>query len=348
MAYVYKHIRLDTNQPFYIGIGADSKGKYTRANRKTYRSSRWDRVVNKYGYYIEIVYDNITYDEAKEKEIELIKFYGKKNRKNPDGLLVNHTDGGDGMLGWEPSEETRKKWSDQRRGKNLGDENPFYGRKHTKEFVKKISKTNKGNSYSLGRKLTEETKSRIGEKAKGRIMNEETKKKISDAHKGNQYNKGKKMSEEAKKKIGEAGKGRKHSEETINKLKETWAKKEKAPKPPKIKKDVSGPNNHMYGKKASEETRKKMSEGRKGDKNAFHGKEHSEETKERLRQAAKNQKRNNKKFGLYWVESDELIREFESVNEFMEYYPNVNKPNTWSHRIKDNYKFNGMYLKYLK
>lgn len=28
MAYVYRHIRLDKNEPFYIGIGKDEGGKY--------------------------------------------------------------------------------------------------------------------------------------------------------------------------------------------------------------------------------------------------------------------------------------------------------------------------------
>lgn len=32
MAYVYRHIRLDKNQPFYIGIGSDTDGRYHRAN----------------------------------------------------------------------------------------------------------------------------------------------------------------------------------------------------------------------------------------------------------------------------------------------------------------------------
>jgi hypothetical protein len=30
MAYVYRHIRLDKNEPFYIGIGSDSS--FARAN----------------------------------------------------------------------------------------------------------------------------------------------------------------------------------------------------------------------------------------------------------------------------------------------------------------------------
>lgn len=39
MAYVYRHIRLDKNEPFYIGIGSDNK--YSRAKQKTGRNDRW-------------------------------------------------------------------------------------------------------------------------------------------------------------------------------------------------------------------------------------------------------------------------------------------------------------------
>ena len=39
MAYVYQHVRLDTNEPFYIGIGSDDKN-YQRANNKFNRKSQ--------------------------------------------------------------------------------------------------------------------------------------------------------------------------------------------------------------------------------------------------------------------------------------------------------------------
>lgn len=70
MAYVYRHIRNDKNLPFYIGIGTDSTFK--RAKESSRRSQYWKRIVNKTGYEVEILFDGITIDEAKEKEIEFI------------------------------------------------------------------------------------------------------------------------------------------------------------------------------------------------------------------------------------------------------------------------------------
>ena len=39
MAYVYRHIRLDKNQPFYIGVGKndnDLKRAFSKCNRNSY------------------------------------------------------------------------------------------------------------------------------------------------------------------------------------------------------------------------------------------------------------------------------------------------------------------------
>ena len=45
MAYVYRHIRLDKNEPFYIGIGSDMTNK--RANERARRSELWKKIVAK-------------------------------------------------------------------------------------------------------------------------------------------------------------------------------------------------------------------------------------------------------------------------------------------------------------
>ena len=57
MAYVYRHIRLDKNEPFYIGIGSDMTNK--RANEKARRSKFWKKIVAKTDYEIEILFDDI-------------------------------------------------------------------------------------------------------------------------------------------------------------------------------------------------------------------------------------------------------------------------------------------------
>ena len=45
MAYVYQHIRKDTNKPFYIGIGSDFN--FYRANKFLGRNEIWKRIKNK-------------------------------------------------------------------------------------------------------------------------------------------------------------------------------------------------------------------------------------------------------------------------------------------------------------
>ena len=96
MAYLYRHIRLDKNEPFYIGIGSDAN--YKRANSQFGRNKYWHNIVAKTDYEVEILLDNITWDYALNKEIEFIELYG---RRINGGILSNITKGGDGVLGSE-------------------------------------------------------------------------------------------------------------------------------------------------------------------------------------------------------------------------------------------------------
>ena len=79
MAQVYRHIRLDKNEPFYIGI--TDNNKYRKSEKKG-RNVIWKNIVNKTNYTIEILLDNLSYKEAIEKEIEFIKLYGRIDIKN--------------------------------------------------------------------------------------------------------------------------------------------------------------------------------------------------------------------------------------------------------------------------
>lgn len=103
MAYVYRHIRLDKNEPFYIGIGSDFS--YKRANEKTRRNKIWNDICNRTEYSVDILCDELSWAEACEKEKEFIKLYGRINKKN--GTLSNLTDGGDGVTGVIVSENAR-------------------------------------------------------------------------------------------------------------------------------------------------------------------------------------------------------------------------------------------------
>lgn len=90
MAVVYKHIRLDTDEVFYIGIGKD----ISRITSKKNRNPHWHNIVNKHGYISEVIYEGITYEAAKNHEVQLIAKYGRRDCNK--GPLVNMTRGGEG------------------------------------------------------------------------------------------------------------------------------------------------------------------------------------------------------------------------------------------------------------
>ena len=100
--YLYRHIRLDTNEPFYIGIGTKQfktynciNCEYGRANGKVRRTNFWNNIVNKTEYEVEVLLESDNYDFIKQKEIEFISLYGRKDLNT--GNLVNLTVGGDSV-----------------------------------------------------------------------------------------------------------------------------------------------------------------------------------------------------------------------------------------------------------
>jgi uncharacterized protein (DUF488 family) len=160
MAYVYRHIRLDTNQPFYIGISNIADIDYKRANLKSGRNKYWNRIIDKTDYRVEILFDDIDFDYAKEKEIEFIKLYGRSNSKY--GTLCNLTDGGEGTTGAILSDEHKNKISLATKGKVLSGETKrkigIANKNMSDETRKKLSDINKGNTNWVGRKHKESSK----------------------------------------------------------------------------------------------------------------------------------------------------------------------------------------------
>jgi hypothetical protein len=202
VAYLYRHIRLDKNEPFYIGIG--SKANYTRAYEKVKRNIVWSRIVSKTGYEVDIVIDDLTWEEACEKEKEFVALYGRKDLGT--GSLCNLTDGGEGTVGLIRTVEHRKKLSQANLGKVLNDSTKEklrqcnLGKKASLKTRQKMSETRKGRitspiglqkllEYNLTpRKLSEETKVKISVKKTGSKHSFETKAKMSQSQKGKTKN----------------------------------------------------------------------------------------------------------------------------------------------------------------
>lgn len=168
MAYVYRHVRLDTNKVFYIGIG--SSVGYKRAKEKIGRNIYWKRIVNKTEYKIDIIFDDLTSEEARLKEVEFISIYGRRDLGL--GTLVNLTNGGDGACGLIVSEKTRNKLSEKSKLQKAN-----LGKRFSKEWRKSLSISGKG------RKFSEEHKRKIGEANKRRVFTEEMKINYSNAQK---------------------------------------------------------------------------------------------------------------------------------------------------------------------
>lgn len=242
----------------YIGITCQEVHKRWKNGYGYKHNSFLKNAIQKYGWENakhEILYENLTKEEAEQKEIELIALY-KSNQREYGYNIENG-----GNHNGKHSEETKRKISESNKGKIMP---PM-----SKEAKEKLRIMNTGKKLTLQtrQKLREQ---RLGEKnpmfglngAKnplyGRELPLETKRKISEANKGKTpWNKGVACFEETKRKISESNrgniawnKGKKgiYSQEYIKKLSVSH----------------SGERNAWYGKHLPEATCRKISEKKKG------------------------------------------------------------------------------------
>lgn len=114
------------------------------------------------------------------------------NTKSPNGY--NLTDGGEGGFGYRMSPEQRERQSLRMKGKN------------------------KGNSFGVGYRHTDEAKAKIAASSTGRIFSEERRAKIGATKVGNKYNVGRPCSPERRAKISQSNMGKTKSPETRGKM----------------------------------------------------------------------------------------------------------------------------------
>jgi len=157
MHLVYQHKKADTNKIFYVG-----KGTAKRSKQRSGRSEYWHRTVNKHGFIVEIIKDNIDEEFAFLIEKEAIDIYRRRGIK-----LVNITDGGEGSSGYKHTKEHKAKMKGNTYGSSVWGKN-FKGCKHSLETRKKWSEIRKGNTNKTGTKLSEESKQKISNAMKGK------------------------------------------------------------------------------------------------------------------------------------------------------------------------------------
>ena len=201
--YLYRHLK-PSGELFYIGIGSGNNN-YKRAYTKTGRNKNWYKIVENFGYEVQILTSGLTRAEAEELEILLIAYYRREDCC--DGVLCNLTDGGGGNTGLKHSKETKLKMSETRKGQRMGKDNHCFGKKLTKEHRKAISDANTGGTW------TNEQREKYRSTRTGCIVSEEAKRKTSEGLKKyyethDNVNKGKPMSEETKKKLSASHTGK--------------------------------------------------------------------------------------------------------------------------------------------
>lgn len=209
---VYMH-KNKVNGKMYIGITSRAPEIRWGNNGSQYTSTKnpcFHNAIKKYGWdnfeHI-ILFENLTEQDAKSKERELIaKYHTCVYDDNKMGY--NMTFGGEGTLGHVASEETRRKMSESK----MGEKNSFYGKHFSEESRKKLSDALKGKMIGelnpfYGQEHSEETKQKLSEYASkrtgelnpnygnhklagenhpmyGKHLPEETKQKISASRKG--------------------------------------------------------------------------------------------------------------------------------------------------------------------
>ena len=127
MKCVYVWINDDTNQPFYVGCGTHARAKTTK---KGSRTKSFFEIYNNNNCHYEIIFDNLTSEQAVYMERLTIQWYRLLGVN-----LINQTNGGEMRQLSEWTDEMRNEYSARLTGKN----NPNYGHRWTEDMKKHLS-----------------------------------------------------------------------------------------------------------------------------------------------------------------------------------------------------------------
>lgn len=226
---IYKYNKYKFNyEPVYIGKGKGKRIKDYHSNKSL------NKKLKSIFFLIDtIIEDNLTEEDAFEKERTLINLIGRSILHV--GPLCNVLPGGEGP---SHSEDSKKFQSEY-----MKIHAPWKGKKLSEEHRKKMSLSKKGKPRSkkhpFNKGIPEEVKKKISETEKGKIIPEETRKKMSEGRKGDKHHRywlGKKQTEEHKQKALNAVKSAREKEGYIDpRIGRKWSEERKKSHSEKIK-----------------------------------------------------------------------------------------------------------------
>ena len=192
------------NNKVYIGITNRPVNvrwcqRYNRYFTNAVKKYGWDNIQHI------VIAENLTHTQACTMEINLIASY----RSNDARYGYNLTDGGEGILGFQMPEKSRKRISEALTGRHLPDSvkekisNSTKGKIVSESTKEKLREINKGRiSPNKGKSMSEEQRIKISVARKGFVMSDEQKDKLRQVHLG------KVTSDETKLKLSKVNKGR--------------------------------------------------------------------------------------------------------------------------------------------
>lgn len=152
---VYKHT--SPSNKIYIGITCNSISKRWSNGKGYHHNDYFTNAINLYGWDTfthEILYENLTKEEAEELEIRLIQEYKSNIRE----YGYNLTSGGGGRKNYEHSEETKIKIGNALRGKAHTEEQKEVTRQAMKnKYLNDEEFRNRVNNMNVGRIPSQET-----------------------------------------------------------------------------------------------------------------------------------------------------------------------------------------------
>jgi hypothetical protein len=148
--YVYAYLRkvdsktAKAGTPYYIGKGSKDRAWQRRT---------WERVKSPSdNWRVVILESELTSVGAFALERRYIKWYGRKDLNT--GILINKTDGGEGVDGYKHGPEQIEKIKESnRRFIESGKVSSWKGRKHSAETIALFSKMRKGKKYTEKQKV---------------------------------------------------------------------------------------------------------------------------------------------------------------------------------------------------